>query len=178
MTRKTTTITLENAGCTGGTAHTVEKVLGAVPGVMRTYCNPATETAYVEYDADRCTTADLERAVESLGVRTIHTAPVPHPARHAVATEKILMHNTGTRSRTWWAFGGFIVIAAFFLMTEHRAHLFGMLPFLLLLACPFLHLFGHGRHGGHGGDGSHGGHGGHGGDARDDATRDDRRSLP
>jgi hypothetical protein len=33
----------------------------------------------------------------------------------------------------------FFSIAAFFLQTEHRAHLFGALPFLLLLACPLLH---------------------------------------
>ncbi len=44
----------------------------------------------------------------------------------------------------------FLAIAAFFLITEHRAHLFGILPYLLLLACPLLHLFhGHGGHGGH-----------------------------
>ena len=53
------------------------------------------------------------------------------------------------RNRTWWMFAGFAAIAGFFLFTEHRAHLFGMLPFLLLLACPLLHMFGHGGHGGH-----------------------------
>lgn len=41
----------------------------------------------------------------------------------------------------------FLLIAGFFLFAEHRAHVFGILPFLLLLACPLLHLFGHGRHG-------------------------------
>ena len=46
---------------------------------------------------------------------------------------------------------GFLAIAAFFLFTEHRAHFFGFLPYLLLLACPLLHLFMHGKHGGHGG---------------------------
>lgn len=61
------------------------------------------------------------------------------------------MRDTATRSRTWWAFAGFVAIAGFFLITEHRAHLFGILPFLFLLACPFLHRFGHGGHGGHGG---------------------------
>ena len=54
--------------------------------------------------------------------------------------------------RTALAAAGFLLIAAFFLTTEHRAHLFGLLPFLLLLACPLLHLFMHGGHGsGHGG---------------------------
>ena len=49
-----------------------------------------------------------------------------------------------------WVFWGFLLIAAYFLITEHRAHVFQFLPFLLLLACPLLHFF-HG-HGGHGTD--------------------------
>jgi len=48
----------------------------------------------------------------------------------------------------------FGAIAAYFLFTEHRAHVFGLLPYALLLACPLLHLFGHGGHGAHGGHGS------------------------
>jgi len=52
----------------------------------------------------------------------------------------------------------FLVIAGFFLVAEHTAHLLGILPYLLLLACPLLHFF-HGGHGGHGGghSGTHGG---------------------
>ena len=50
---------------------------------------------------------------------------------------------------------GFIVIAGFFLVTEHRAHLYGILPWLLILACPLMHLFMHHGHG-HGGDGGAG----------------------
>ena len=42
-------------------------------------------------------------------------------------------------------------IAAYFLLSEHRAHFFGALPFLLLLACPLMHIFMHHGHGGHGG---------------------------
>ena len=42
-------------------------------------------------------------------------------------------------------------VAAYFLLREHRAHFFGALPFLLLLACPLMHVFMHGGHGGHGG---------------------------
>ena len=48
----------------------------------------------------------------------------------------------------------FLAIAAFFLVTEHRAHALSALPFLLLLLCPLLHLFLHRRHGGHAGHGS------------------------
>jgi hypothetical protein len=50
----------------------------------------------------------------------------------------------------------FLVIAGYFLITEHQAHLSGLLaflPFLLLLACPLMHFFMHGGHGGHGGHG-------------------------
>lgn len=40
------------------------------------------------------------------------------------------------------------VIVLFYLLREHWGHTLGALPYLLLLACPLLHLF-HG-HGGHG----------------------------
>jgi hypothetical protein len=52
------------------------------------------------------------------------------------------------KSRVNWVLLGFLAIAAFFLFTEHRAHLLGVLPLLLLAACPLLHLFLHGGHGG------------------------------
>lgn len=42
-----------------------------------------------------------------------------------------------------------LAIAAFYLWSEHRAHVFGALPYLLLLACPLMHLFHHGGHGHH-----------------------------
>jgi len=64
-------------------------------------------------------------------------------------------------SSTWWVLLAFLAIAAFFLLTEHRAHVFGVVPYLLLLACPLLHFFMHGRHGGHGGHGRNGSHAGH-----------------
>lgn len=52
-------------------------------------------------------------------------------------------------SRSKWVLVGFLLVAAYFLWTEHQAHLMGALPYLLLLACPLMHLFHHG-HGGHG----------------------------
>lgn len=56
----------------------------------------------------------------------------------------------GGISRTTWALIGFLVIAMYFLFSEHRAHFINFLPFLLLAACPLMHLFhGHGGHGGH-----------------------------
>lgn len=45
-------------------------------------------------------------------------------------------------------------VGAFFLLSEHRAHALGLLPYLLFLACPLMHLFHHGGHGhGHGSQG-------------------------
>jgi len=38
---------------------------------------------------------------------------------------------------------------AYLFVGEHRVHLLGYLPFLLLLACPLLHMTMHGGHGGH-----------------------------
>ena len=43
------------------------------------------------------------------------------------------------------------VIAGFYLLREHWGHVLGYWPYLLLLACPVMHLFhGHGHHGHHG----------------------------
>jgi hypothetical protein len=47
------------------------------------------------------------------------------------------------------AFWGFALVAGYFLLTEHRAHLFNVLPYLLLAACPLMHFFHHGGHGQH-----------------------------
>jgi hypothetical protein len=55
------------------------------------------------------------------------------------------------RSPSTWVLLGFLGIAAFYLLAEHRAHVFGILPYLLFLLCPLLHLFMHGGHGGHDG---------------------------
>lgn len=67
--------------------------------------------------------------------------------------------NRDTRSSTeresfgipvWLGLCVFIAIAAFFLVTEHRAHVLGALPYALLLLCPIIHLFMHRGHGGQG----------------------------
>jgi hypothetical protein len=49
-------------------------------------------------------------------------------------------------------------IASYFLATEHLAHVIAALPYLLLLACPVIHLFMHSGHGGNrNSQGRHGG---------------------
>ncbi len=71
-------------------------------------------------------------------------------------------HAPGTGDRFWRsragiAFTAFAALVALYLVYEHRLHVLGALPWLLLL-CPLMHLLMHGGHG-------HG-HGGHGGGAR------------
>jgi hypothetical protein len=46
---------------------------------------------------------------------------------------------------------GFLAVGAFFLLTEHTAHLLGILPYLIFLLCPLMMLFMHGGQGGHDG---------------------------
>ena len=58
-------------------------------------------------------------------------------------------HLQRTRSVSKLIFVGFIIVAGYFLLTEHRAHTIAYLPFLLLLACPLMHFFMHGGHAGH-----------------------------
>jgi hypothetical protein len=58
-------------------------------------------------------------------------------------------------SRAFLVCAAFLVIVGFLLWTEHLAHAVGYLPFLLILACPLMHMFMHGGHGGHGGHAHH-----------------------
>lgn len=51
----------------------------------------------------------------------------------------------------------FGAVAAYFLLSEHRAHAVQALPYLLLLACPLMHVFMHRGHGGHAGGSHHAG---------------------
>lgn len=44
----------------------------------------------------------------------------------------------------------FLGIVIFFLLAEHRAHLYGFFPYFLALLCPLMHLLhSHGNHGTH-----------------------------
>ena len=63
---------------------------------------------------------------------------------------------TPMKEQSWWRSPtgivalGFLGVAGYFLITEHAAHLFGALPWLLLAACPLMHLFmRHGHRSGH-----------------------------
>ena len=51
------------------------------------------------------------------------------------------------KSRSAIALVAFAAIALFLLLSEHRAHFLGVVPYLLLLSCPLMHLFMHHGHG-------------------------------
>ena len=54
------------------------------------------------------------------------------------------------KSRSGIALIMLALVVAFYLLREHWAHVLGNWPYLLLLLCPLMHLFGHGGHGRHG----------------------------
>lgn len=58
-----------------------------------------------------------------------------------------------TYSRT--VFIAFAMIALGLIAYEHRVHVLGILPWLLILACPLMHLLMHHGHGGHSGHSGH-----------------------
>ncbi|WP_119157799.1 DUF2933 domain-containing protein [Caldimonas tepidiphila] len=53
------------------------------------------------------------------------------------------------RSRHSIAWVVLAAVATWFLWAEHRAHLLGALPYLILLLCPLMHVFMHRGHHGH-----------------------------
>jgi Cu+-exporting ATPase len=63
------TLPIDGLACGGGGALAVERGIARLPGVSRVYVNAATEMAYIELDPDRCTPADIGRAVERAGFR-------------------------------------------------------------------------------------------------------------
>ena len=63
------TLPLYGLACGGGGALTAERALAKVPGVDRTYVNPLTEMAYVEYDPAITQPAQLIAALEGVGLR-------------------------------------------------------------------------------------------------------------
>ena len=49
------------------------------------------------------------------------------------------------RQHRWISYGALGVIS-YYLLTEHREHVLAYFPYLLLAACPLMHLFMHGGH--------------------------------
>jgi len=61
-----------------------------------------------------------------------------------------------------------LAAAVAWLFFRHNEHLLQLLPFLIILACPLMHVFGHGGHG----------HGGHGAPRDNEPRREDEGGRP
>jgi hypothetical protein len=79
---------------------------------------------------------------------------IAHLPQQSGGTDDARRH--GDRPRSWWLSPvglvtlGFLGVGGFLLITEHTAHVFGVLPWPLLAACPLMHVFmHHGHNGGH-----------------------------
>ena len=62
-------IPIYGLGCGGAGAQVVERELAAADGVIRAYVNPATETAYVDYDRAETDPSALAKVIERAGYR-------------------------------------------------------------------------------------------------------------
>lgn len=68
--RRRVRIAIAGLGCGGAGASTIKRELAATDGVLGVYVNPATETAYVDYDAAETDPWAFARAIERAGYET------------------------------------------------------------------------------------------------------------
>lgn len=68
-TKRELRISVFDLGCGGAGVTTIERQLAATDGVLRVYVNPATETAYIDYDPAETNPWSLARAIEKAGYR-------------------------------------------------------------------------------------------------------------
>lgn len=65
------------------------------------------------------------------------------------------LHSLAPRTPIGWIIAGLLTAGAGFALAAHWNHSLVYLPYLLILACPLMHLFMHGGHGGHAGHHDH-----------------------
>lgn len=58
------------------------------------------------------------------------------------------------RHPVWLLWLALALAGGYYLITRHEQHLAQLVPYLIFLACPLMHLFMHGGHGHHGRHGS------------------------
>ena len=63
-----------------------------------------------------------------------------HESAHHSSLRDLLYSRTGIATCVAVAVLGFLIY------TDHTAHLLGLAPYLLILACPLMHIFMHGGH--------------------------------
>jgi hypothetical protein len=75
MTTARVTLPLDNLGCGGGEALTIERAIARLPGVSEVYINPLTEMAYVVYDPALIDSEYLRADLDRLGYGISSAAP-------------------------------------------------------------------------------------------------------
>jgi copper chaperone CopZ len=61
---------VHDLGCGGAGATAIERALASAPGVLRVHVNPATETAYIDFDPAQTDLQGLARVIEEAGYRS------------------------------------------------------------------------------------------------------------
>ena len=159
MTTRRATLLLHDFHGTDAGEKGIQHAIESLPGVVRAHVNPATEMVYVEYDDARCSRAQLRAALDATRPGDLNASPSGREDSHPMQRDSLARRHAedttmiSRLTRTVLTTLGLLGIVGFLVATEHGAHFLGVLPFLILLACPFLHLFmhgGHGRHGEHG----------------------------
>jgi len=91
-------------------------------------------------------------AIRKQGPRSARSAPgeidmptTPTPAPESPRTWRTLLINTPLG----WVCSLALAALGIYLLANHGGHIVTALPYLLLLACPLMHLFMHGGHGHH-----------------------------
>ncbi|SHF39987.1 Protein of unknown function [Modicisalibacter ilicicola DSM 19980] len=73
-----------------------------------------------------------------------------------MTNDKRWLDQRPSKGRFWLIVGIALAAVVFLLWEEHRVHLLGALPWVVLLAgCLLMHVFMHGGHGSHGSDDDH-----------------------
>lgn len=105
-----TTLPVYSLGCGGGDALALERDLRRIPGVRNVYVNPATEMAYVQYDAAEVDASALAAAIAQAGFgpsrlrRTPSEVSAPLPRAEAALR---------LDSRRWMLAGGLWLAAIY-----------------------------------------------------------------
>nr|WP_298379421.1 DUF2933 domain-containing protein [uncultured Halomonas sp.] len=66
-----------------------------------------------------------------------------------MADDKRWLDREPSKGRFFLIVGLSLAVMVFLLWEEHKVHLLGALPWLILLACPLMHVFMHRGHGSH-----------------------------
>jgi Cu+-exporting ATPase len=76
MSNRKVALPIIDLSCGSGGAMLIERLLTNLPGVVDVYVNPATETAYVEYEPAEVSEEQFGQAIRSAGYKSVLPARV------------------------------------------------------------------------------------------------------